>query len=86
MAKVRKLSGGNFDYMIFCPACKCGHGIDLARWTFNGDMEKPAVSPSLLINYEDGKVCHSFIKEGKIQFLNDCTHDLAGQTVDLEDF
>lgn len=27
--------------------------------------------------------CHSFIKEGKIEFLSDCTHKLAGQTVDM---
>ncbi|CCF19162.1 conserved protein of unknown function [Pseudorhizobium banfieldiae] len=31
-------------------------------------------------------VCHSFVTDGKIQFLNDCTHELAGQTVDLPDF
>lgn len=28
-------------------------------------------------------LCHSFITDGQIQFLNDCTHKLAGQTVDL---
>lgn len=27
--------------------------------------------------------CHSFVREGKIQFLADCSHDMAGQTVDL---
>ncbi len=30
-------------------------------------------------------ICHSFVTDGKIQFLSDCTHALAGQTVDLED-
>jgi hypothetical protein len=29
------------------------------------------------------KVCHSFVKDGKIQFLSDCTHTLAGQTVEV---
>lgn len=29
------------------------------------------------------KVCHTFVTDGRIQFLNDCTHALAGQTVDL---
>lgn len=29
------------------------------------------------------KVCHSFVTDGKIQFLTDSTHALAGQTVDL---
>jgi len=30
-------------------------------------------------------VCHSFIRNGEIQFLTDCTHKLAGKTVPLED-
>lgn len=28
-------------------------------------------------------VCHSFVTDGNIQFLGDCTHELAGQTVPL---
>lgn len=28
-------------------------------------------------------ICHSFVRDGRIQFLPDCTHALAGQTVDL---
>lgn len=31
-------------------------------------------------------VCHSFVTDGRIQFLGDCTHPLAGQTVDLPPF
>ena len=31
-------------------------------------------------------VCHSFVTDGRIQFLGDCTHALKGQTVVLEDF
>lgn len=27
--------------------------------------------------------CHSFVRAGRIEFLSDCTHELAGQTVDL---
>ena len=30
--------------------------------------------------------CHSFVTNGRIQFLGDCTHDLAGQTVDLPEW
>lgn len=29
------------------------------------------------------RVCHSFVRDGRIEFLSDCTHALAGQTVDL---
>lgn len=31
-------------------------------------------------------VCHSFVRDGQIEFLGDCTHKLAGQTVPLPDF
>lgn len=30
--------------------------------------------------------CHSYITNGKMQFLNDCTHELKNQTVDLPEF
>jgi hypothetical protein len=29
-------------------------------------------------------ICHSFVRDGQIQFLSDCTHALVGQTVALE--
>jgi len=87
---------GQPDLMFDCPGCGIGHGVwtkskhhyNGAKWSFNGDMEKPTFSPSLLVRFpQDGKemVCHSFVRDGKIQFLNDCTHDLAGKTVDLPD-
>jgi hypothetical protein len=31
-------------------------------------------------------ICHSFVTDGQIQFLDDCTHALAGQTVPLPDW
>jgi hypothetical protein len=33
-----------------------------------------------------GTCCHSFVTSGRIQFLADCTHALAGQTVDLPEW
>lgn len=78
-------------YMIFCPACQCGHLFD-SRWTFNGDFEKPTFRASMLIPgrqnppYKPTLRCHSFVTEGKIQFLDDCEHELKGQTVELPDF
>lgn len=30
-------------------------------------------------------VCHLYLREGVIQFLSDCTHELVGKTVPLED-
>ena len=31
-------------------------------------------------------VCHSFVTDGRIQYLSDCTHALAGQTIDLPEY
>lgn len=82
-------------YFVFdCPGCKCSHWFTskdytrgIIHWDFNGNMEKPTVNPSILVNRGGVNVnmpiCHSFIKDGFIQFLNDCTHHLAGQTVEL---
>ena len=57
-------------------------------WSFDGKLERPTLSPSLLLTqtFGDGRpayVCHSFVTDGRIQFLGDCTHALANQTVDL---
>lgn len=68
-----------------------------ASWTFDGNAQRPTFSPSInmRINTPDmgqyyqpdiaSTICHYFIRDGKIQFLGDCTHALKGQTVDLPD-
>lgn len=71
------------QYHIFCPGCKYIHAMSPEIHTFNGDFDKPTFSPSLLCNWDPEKVCHSFIREGFIQFLMDCSHSLKGQTVEL---
>lgn len=55
-------------------------------WKWNGDINSPTLHPSILTKGEDkrGKhVCHSFVKDGKIKFLSDCSHEYAGKTLDL---
>lgn len=57
-------------------------------WRFNGDLESPTFSPSVLTTANYGEErrevrCHSFVTNGRIQYLSDCTHALANQTVDL---
>lgn len=75
---------------IDCPGCRRSHIITLPNWTWNGSTERPTLSPSLLVypaTGPDGKQlwprCHSFVRDGSIQFLGDCDHALAGQTVPL---
>lgn len=78
-------------WMIRCPNEDCiAHEFD-KRWTFNGDMERPTFRNSMLARWNHGparepRVCHSFVTDGRIEFLADCTHALAGKTVDLPDF
>jgi len=31
------------------------------------------------------RICHSYVTDGNIRFLDDCTHELKGQTVPLPD-
>lgn len=76
-----------------CPGCSRTHRLNTKPmsgrpvWSFNGDVENPTLAP--LINdwweFGAGKTyrCHSFVQDGRIRFLNDCNHELAGQIVDL---
>lgn len=79
---------------IFCPGCKSGHTLftDLAaphqakNWGFNRNLESPTFTPSLLVSdVGGGHRCHSYITDGRIQFLGDSDHELKGQMVDLPD-
>ena len=75
------------QYLYFCVGCGYEHAFALrkegGKHVFNMDLDKPTVSPSLLQNHDPSQLCHSFIKNGKIQYLSDCWHALAGKTIDL---
>lgn len=81
-----------------CLGCDDTHQIRLHPngWGWNGDKVKPTFTPSVKVTYpanpkasDDFKewrterICHSFVTNGKIQYLDDCAHALAGQTIDL---
>lgn len=96
--------------MFWCPGCDMAHRIQHGdgsgeRWGWNGNVDKPTFTPSVLVRYNHPKghtkdnpapigwvgeyvddICHSFVTDGRIQYLGDCTHALAGQTVDLPPF
>lgn len=98
--------------VIYCPGCKDRHYINIdptraqATWGFNGSLENPTFTPSLLVRtgkyvnpdykrdipaedwvwFERSSIrCHSFITDGNINYLADCTHELKGQTIELPD-
>jgi hypothetical protein len=112
--KLRTIEGGRLGF--WCPGCEEPHMITVdgtGAWTWNGNIESPTFSPSILVqcgHYAPGRAnpescwctynaehpddpsgficyaCHSFVTDGKIQFLADSTHKLSGQTVDLPEW
>lgn len=82
---------GSESHAFECPGCGQNHWPYTSgpkAWGFNGDLVRPTFTPSLLVRWTEGpehtpRVCHSFIRDGQIEFLSDCTHALAGKTVPL---
>lgn len=57
-------------------------------WEWDGRFDHPTISPSIRVLCgigETSHVCHSYLRDGVIEFLDDCTHELAGQKVPLPD-
>jgi hypothetical protein len=77
------------QFWYWCAGCGYEHAFSVrekgGNHSFNNDLDNPTVSPSLLQNWPGVKVCHSFIKNGQIQYLTDCQHELAGKTIELPD-
>lgn len=91
MAKLQKTSDG--WYMFHCQGCEETHAIPLngeRGWTWNNSLDAPTIKPSILVNVGGANptvpICHSFVTDGNIQYLPDCTHPLAGKTVPLPDW
>lgn len=65
------------------------------RWSFDENLEAPTFAPSVLVsrpgrpdhpreNHRTTKtLCHLFVRAGRIEFLSDSAHALAGQTVPM---
>jgi hypothetical protein len=96
-----KLSVSEKGYAIFkCPGCGYNHRIRVKIkgqallpepvWSWNESCDTPTISPSINFQSVDAQGldvhCHTFVTDGKIQFLGDCTHALKGQTVEIPDW
>ena len=99
VAQIRSVRDGDIQYeaiVFVCPGCKqmwetgnsglhmlpVNSSVKTPQWSWDGNLEAPTLSPSVLTRYGD-RVCHSFIKNGVVEFLSDCSHALAGQSVPL---
>lgn len=105
-AKLGTDNAGTQYVHFYCPGCAHAHGITVGKWTWNGSLDAPTFTPSLLCHphdiFVDGSLegdaliapenitstprCHSFITDGRIQFLEDSTHHLAGKTVEIPEW
>lgn len=84
------------EWRLPCPA---SGSIDIprdGRWSFDGNYEWPTFSPSVNeTRGQAGQSCedfkadprpwrnHVFIRQGRIEYLSDCTHEFAGTTVEI---
>jgi hypothetical protein len=85
------------SYEIYCPGCNTKHKVFTklsAGCTqvhkFDGNLEKPTFSPSVLIDYgldavNNRRVCHFFVSEGSLNYQN-CFHIFKNREVPLKSF
>lgn len=98
LKRINQTGGALYGYSFACPGCNDRHMIPVTgpnAWSFNGNLDTPTFTPSILVHPHEtlddsGRrvntpLCHSFVTDGRIQFLSDSTHALAGQTVELSD-
>ena len=70
---------GNSDKPTISPSILVRGTVDLTEDECRRIINREKVIPKPLI-------CHSFVREGNIQFLPDCTHALAGKTVEIPEW
>lgn len=76
-------------YALWCPACKHAHVLRIVGespvWSFDGNMTAPDFRPSQVVR-TGAHTCHFNVARGILQFLPDCTHELAGKTIPMVDW
>ena len=90
MARLNIVHGG---YVFMDVSSGSPMFISEKRCMWNGDRDTPTFCPSICWSTvkSDGNWClnkyvnHLFIERGKIIYCKDCTHEMAGQTVDMLD-
>ena len=78
------------EYIMFhCVSCSHAHVVPFRganAWSWNGDSDKPTLTPSLRVNDGYGTCCHLNVTEGKLQYHGDHPGPLRGQTVPMVDW
>lgn len=85
----------NGRFIFHCPGCRTQHVVRVVtnrtrpgdqghnqHWQWNGCIDKPSLYPG--IKTISDVTCHLYIREGRISYCPDSTHELAGKVVELE--
>ena len=97
LAKLLTYDSGEAHLVFWCPGCNCRHpvrvrsaagGVGATCWGWNDSLELPTITPSIKTEWKWGQkqaphVCHCYVESGEIRYLDDCTHEFAGQTMTL---
>jgi hypothetical protein len=84
-----RLVAGAPAVLFHCPGCDMTHQVQFAgatHWVMDGTPDHPTFWPSIKVTRPTmlaDEICHSFITEGMITFLDDCTHALKGQKIPM---
>lgn len=89
---LRMVDGKPGHLLHYCPACECGHVIDIHAISRDGrvlgwcgDFQRPSIGEPVR-HEKDGEVCEYALRGGVLYYLSNCTHALAGQSRHLIDF
>lgn len=84
-SKSRKPWGFNGDLVkpTFTPSVLV-RSVDIPKNPEKDEKGDYVLGPDGRIKGAKDSVCHSFVTNGHIKFLDDCTHELAGKTVPLK--
>lgn len=90
LKRANNADGTLHGWSFWCPGCGLSHHVTI-EWSFDGNEATPTFAPSVLVTWDEGpertaRRCHSFVRNGEIMYLDDCTHDLAGKTVPMVDY
>lgn len=93
-AQLQLNADGSQTLLFDCPGCGMLHATPVSgskrpAWQWNNRLDAPTLTPSVLVTwtrYDAPQMCHSFVRDGRIEFLGDCTHALKGRTVDLPEW
>jgi hypothetical protein len=77
-----KIPSHNFPLNL--PVITKGTREGTGCWTWNGCTEKPTLRPSVLTTNHEFR-CHSWITDGEVHYLSDCSHYMAGKTEELKE-